>query len=147
MRGFSRFALPFLAALVLAACSGRMPPTGRWQGAYEDTGLIIVARLEIDSAGIVRVSAPNAIIPNADITQSERADLRSKLEDGLSASWANVAPLALEFDGRVFHKPGGVAPQIEWNAGAKRMTLIYYSGNRPSVRIPLDAVAQFQVTS
>src|SRR5262249_26450713 len=120
-------------------------PAGRWQGAYEDAGLIIVARLEIDSTGAVRVSAPNAIIPNSDVTQSERADLRSRLEDGLAASWARVAPLPLEFDGRAFHKPGGVAPQLEWNAGV--MTLIYYSGNRPSVRIPLDAVGQFQAAS
>jgi len=147
LRGFSRFAVPFLAALVLTACSGRMPPAGRWEGAYEDSGLIIVARLEIDSAGTVRVSAPNAIIPNHEVTQSERADLRSKLQDGLAASWRSVAPLPLEFDGRAFHKPGGVAPQLEWNASAKRMTLIYYSGNRPSVRIPLDAVAQFQASS
>jgi len=106
-----------------------------------------MARLEIDSAGTVRVSAPNAIIPDADVSQSERADLREKLEEGLDASWASVTPLPLEFDGRSFHKPGGVAPQLEWNAGAKRMTLIYYSGNRPSVRIPLDAVAQFQARS
>ena len=147
MRGFLRAAVALLAAVELAACSAHQPPTGRWEGAYEDAGLIIVARLEIDSAGTVRVSAPNAIIPNSNVTQSERSDLRGKLEDGLAASWSNVTPLLLEFDGHVFHKPGGVAPQLEWNAGAKRMTLIYYSGNRPSVRIPLDAVAQFQAKS
>ena len=146
MRGFSLFSIPLLAALALTACSSRMPPTGRWEGAYEDAGLIIVARLEIDSAGIVRVSAPNAIIPNADVSKSEREDLRDKLEAGLASSWASVAPLPLEFDGHAFHKPGGVAPQLEWNAGSKRMTLIYYSGNRASVRIPLDAVSEFQAS-
>jgi hypothetical protein len=147
MRGFSLVSVPLLATLALTACSSRMPPTGRWEGAYEDAGLIIVARLEIDSAGIVRVSAPNAIIPNGDVSKDQREELREKLEDGLAASWTSVAPLPLEFDGHAFHKPGGVAPQLEWSAGSKRMTLIYYSGNRASVRIPLQAVAQFEAAS
>ena len=125
MRGFLRFAIPFLAALVLAACSSPRPPIGRWEGAYEDAGLIIAARLEIDSAGTVRVSAPNAIIPNDDVSESERTALRSKLEEGLAGSWTSVAPIALEFDGHAFHKPGGVAPQLEWDADARRMTLFY----------------------
>ncbi len=116
---------------------------GRWQGAYDDPGLMIVARLEIDSGGKVRVSAPNAVTDQAPLSESDRADLRTRLEMGLAASWENVAPLSLTFDGQAFRKPGGVAPQLEWDGPQKRMTLIFYSGNRRSVRVPLESVDTF----
>jgi uncharacterized protein (DUF2126 family) len=145
MRQFPRIAL--IGLLVLTACSNPRPPIGRWQGAYEDPGLVIVARLEIDSGGHVRVSTPNAIAGAAPITDSERAELRTRLESGLAASWADVAPLALEFDGHAFHKPGGVAPQLEWDAASGRMILVFYSGNRASVHVPLDAVQNFDAGS
>jgi hypothetical protein len=128
---------------MLAACYKPQPPVGRWQGAYEDGGLIIVARLQIDSAGDVRVSAPNAITDAAPSDESEHAALRAKLKNGLAASWPHVGPLPLEFDGHAFHKPGGVAPQLEWNASAKRMTLVFYSSNRPSIRVALYPVQEF----
>ncbi|HXJ03340.1 MAG TPA: hypothetical protein VNH44_19125 [Micropepsaceae bacterium] len=147
MRHFSRFALFLASLIVLAACSDPQPPIGQWEGAYEDQGLMIVARLQIDGSGHVRVSAPNAITDTAPLSDDDRAALRAKLESGLAASWPSVAPLPLEFDGHAFHKPGGVAPQLEWDKAAKRMTLIFYSGNRRSVRVPLDAVADFQANS
>ena len=43
----------------------------------------------------------------------------------------------------MFRKPGGVAPQLEWDPGRKRMTMVYYSGNRNSVRVALSAVSEF----
>ena len=101
---------------------------------------MLVARLEIDSGGRLRVAAPNAIIPPAGMSENERAKLRARLATDLAQSWPSVAPLALEFDGRVFHKPGGVAPQLEWDGPDKRMTMVFYSGNRPSVRVKLDAI-------
>src|SRR5215472_1829084 len=140
MRPLLAIPTTLLACLLLAGCSNAHPPIGRWQGVYEDPALVIVARLEIDSNGHVRVSAPNAISDKQPLSDSERADLRGKLENGLAASWPHVAPLPLEFDGHVFHKPGGVAPQLEWDDASKRMTLIFYSGNRRSVHVPLDAV-------
>ena len=143
MRPFFATRIALLACLLLSGCSNAHPPVGRWQGAYEDPALVIVARLEIDSAGHVRVSAPNAISDKQPLSEADRADLRNKLQDGLAASWAHVVPLALEFDGHAFHKPGGVAPQLEWDGGTKRMTLIFYSGNRRSVRVPLDGVTDF----
>ena len=146
MRRFPKVDALLLGLLILAACSAPRPPAGRWQGAYEDPGLIIVARLEIDSAGHVRISAPNAITDAAPVTASERADLRSRLESGLASSWASVAPLPLQFDGHAFHKPGGVAPQLEWDGAGNRMTLIFYSGNRASVRVELDAVKDFDAS-
>jgi hypothetical protein len=137
-------ALPILAGvLLLATCSNPQPPVGRWQGLYEDSGVMIVARLEIGADGQVRVSAPNAIADVGAMSQRERADLRARLEGGLAESWPHVPPLPLEFDGKAFHKPGGVAPQLEWDGKAKHMTLVFYSGSRPSVRVPLKAVSAF----
>lgn len=129
---------------VTAACSGQsQPPVGRWQGTFEDSRLILVVRLEIDPKGAVRVSAPNAIGAFDSMAEEERAALRARLIGEASKTWAAVGPMPLEFDGKEFHKPGGVAPQLVWDAGGKRMTMIYYSGNRASIRVPLDAVGAF----
>lgn len=70
MRTFPRrfsAALAFLG-LALSACADPRPPVGRWEGVYEDGGVIIVARLEITPAGVVRVSAPNAITEGAPLS-------------------------------------------------------------------------------
>ena len=142
MRQFPRLAA-VLGLAMLAACSDPRPPVGRWQGAYEDSQLMVVARLEIDSAGAVRVSAPNAIADLAGMSENERGDLRERLKSGLDRAWPSVAVLPLEFDGHAFHKPGGVAPQLEWDRAAKRMTMVFYSNNRPSVRVPLEEVTEF----
>jgi len=139
-----------LAALgvALAACSNNpRPPVGRWQGAYEDPNLVVVARLEIDSSGTVRISAPNAIVDNSQMSKQQLADLRKRLDAGLAQSWSSVGPLPLEFDGHAFHKPGGVAPQLEWDNAGKKMTLVFYSGNRASVHVPMDQVADFKSDS
>jgi hypothetical protein len=133
-----------LELVALAACSNsQRPPVGRWQGAYEDPNLVVVARLEIDSSGTVRVSAPNAIIDITQMSKAQLADLRKRLDAGLAQSWSSVGSVPLEFDGHAFHKPGGVAPQLEWDNTGKRMTLVFYSGNRASVHVPLDLVANF----
>ena len=136
-----------LGIVALAACSNPRPPVGRWQGAYEDPSLVVVARLEIDSSGTVRISAPNASVNVTQMSEVERADLRKRLDAGLAQSWSSVGPLPLEFDGHVFHKPGGVAPQLEWDDAAKKMILVFYSGNRSSVHVPLDSVADFSSDS
>jgi hypothetical protein len=124
----------------LGACSNPPPPVGRWEGVYEDAALIVAVRLEIAPTGEVRVSAPNAILGDE---QSERGPLRARLLEGLARSWPQVGALPLDFDGKAFHKPGGVAPQLEWDAKAQYMTMIYYSGNRSSVRVPLTRVEDF----
>ena len=129
--------------LGLSACADSRPPTGRWEGLYEDAGVIIVARLEITDTGRVRVYAPNAITGEQPLSPAERASLVQQLQARLATSWPAVEPLPLEFDGQVFRKPGGVAPQLEWDSGRKRMTMIYYSGNRSSVRVALTSVGEF----
>ena len=130
-----------LLCLGLVACADPLPPTGRWEGVYEDPGVIIVARLEIAADGKVRVSAPNAITDKSQLSPAERIELVRELQARLDVSWPAVSPLPLEFDGSVFRKPGGVAPQLEWDSSRKRMTMVYYSGNRNSVRVALTSVA------
>jgi hypothetical protein len=132
-----------IAAFVLAACSNPTPPSGRWEGVYEDQGLIVAVRLEIKPGGDVRISAPNAITDQQPLAAADRAQLRARLLDGLAKSWPSVPPLPLEFDGKAFHKPSGVAPQLEWDAKSNRMSMIYYSGSRSSVHVPLSAVDEF----
>jgi hypothetical protein len=135
-------ALAFLSA-ALCACAEPRPPAGRWEGVYADGGLLVVARLEIAPDGAVRVSAPNAITEGAALPDADRARMLDELKTRLAQSWPAVEPLPLEFDGRAFRKRGGVAPQLEWDAERKRMTMIYYSGNRPSVRVALAPVREF----
>lgn len=134
-----------LCAGLIAACSGHpTPPTGRWQGAYEDARLILLVRMEIDDKGVVRVSAPNAIGEFDGMAEADRATMRARLSREASETWKAVPTMPLTFDGKAFHKPGGVAPQFEWDADAKRMTMIYYAGNRASIRVPLETVGDFE---
>ena len=136
-----------LCATFLAACSGQaQKPVGRWQGTFEDARLIVMVRLEIDSKGSVRVSAPNAIGEFDGMAEDERNALRARLRSEAAKTWAGVGPMPLDFDGKEFHKPGGVAPQLEWDAEGRHMTMIYYSGNRASVRVPLDPVGSFEAS-
>jgi hypothetical protein len=131
-----------LCLLAAFGCSRAPPPTGRWQGAYESRDTMVVTRLEIDSKGAIYLSAPDATgIGNA--SADDRAAIRRRLVDGLSVAWGEVQPRQLEFDGRVFRKPGGVAPQLEWNSDKKTMTAVVYLGLRPSIRIALHPVADF----
>jgi hypothetical protein len=137
----TRIAILFVS-LTLAACSSHaQPPAGRWQGVFEDQGLIVVVRMEIDAQGQIRVSAPNAI--GTFKSDEQRDAVRTRLANELNRTWSAVAPLPLEFDGKDFRKPGGVAPQLEWDDGTKGMTMIFYSGNRASVRVPLAPVPEF----
>ena len=133
--------------VAISACTDASAPTGRWEGLYEDAGVIIAARLEIAESGRIRVSAPNAITSDHPLSPAERVGLIQQLQARLAASWASVQPMALEFDGHAFRKPGGVAPQLEWDPDRRRMTMIYYSGNRASVRVPLIAVGEFGAPS
>ena len=137
--------LAMLGVALLTACSQPRPPIGRWEGVYEDSSLLILARLEIKTDGSVRVSAPNAIADKRDLSDDERQDLKEKLAVSLAEGWPLVAPIPFDFDGKAFRKPGGVAPQLEWDSRARRMTLVFYSG-RTSVRVPLASVQNFGET-
>jgi len=77
------------------------------------------------------------------MTDDARAGLRQHLADSLAAGWSDVEPRPMDFDGRVFRKPGGVAPQMEWNPDAKQMTVVLYLSTQTTLRVPLRAVSQF----
>ena len=134
------FALICLAGL--SACSHSTAPAGRWEGTYDTPDTIIAARLEINAKGDIYLTAPDAV--NIGGSSSEdRAAIRQKLADGLDESWGSVVPRQMDFDGKTFRKPGGVAPQMEWDASNNTMTLIIYLGTAPAIRIPLRAVKDF----
>jgi hypothetical protein len=133
------------AGLCLAAvfaCSRMPAPAGRWEGTYESRDTMVVTRLEIDSKGDIYLSAPDATdIGNA--SEADRAAIRQRLADGLSVAWGDAQPRHYDFDGHVFRKPGGVAPQLELNPDQKLMTAVIYLGLRPAIRIPLHSVPAF----
>ena len=133
----------FGLCLIAAACSSHSrAPVGRWEGVYESQDTMVAARLETAADATVRVSAPDALgIQTND--PNERASLRANLAQDLAAHWAAVAPRQMDFDGRIFRKPGGIAPQIEWNPHTNTMVLDVYFGTAPALRIPLKPVKDF----
>ncbi|HVV64280.1 MAG TPA: hypothetical protein VHC42_02340 [Rhizomicrobium sp.] len=136
------FALAVLSILAVASCSHPSPPQGRWEGHFESDEAMIVARLEIGADGKVRVSAPDLLDIGA-ASDEDREGMRRRLADDLAQGWDEVAPRAMDFDGGVFRKPGGVAPQAVWDAKAKTMQLIVYPGAQPSIRIAMRRVNEF----
>jgi hypothetical protein len=141
MRVLASFLVVGLCLAGAYGCSHPKPPAGKWEGAYESDDTMVVARLEIDSNGTILVSAPNAQ-DLASMSADDKAAVRQKLAQDLSNEWDSVEPRTLDFDGATFRKPGGVAPQMEWDKNNKHMTLIVYFGTG-SIRIPLHAVKDF----
>jgi putative VirB-like lipoprotein len=129
------------AALALAACSKSPPPAGRWEGTYAGGGTFVAARLEIEPDGTVRVSAPDVTGP--DLEPADRAQMEANMAERLAGAWGEIAPRRMDFDGTTFRKPGGIAPQIDWDAASKTMTLYVYIGTQPALKIPLRPVADF----
>jgi hypothetical protein len=129
-------------ALALAACSKPIPPQGHWQGAYDSGGTLVVARVEIAANGQVRLSAPDLTnTQNADTEQ--RRQMRERLAAELANGWDAVMPRPMDFDGKTFRKPGGIAPQMTWDKTRKQMTLVLYLGNAAPIYIPLQHVGAF----
>ena len=129
-------------AILLASCSKSAPPVGRWEGAYEQGGTFIAARLELAPNAQVRISAPDVTDPSIDNDQ-DRSAMEQNMADRLAGAWGDVAPRPMDFDGTTFRKPGGIAPQIEWDRSSNTMTLFVYLGTRPAIRIPLHPVDDF----
>lgn len=140
----SRYAILLLLGLgVLIACSRpAQPPVGRWTGNYDSPDVMVDARLEIGKDGSVRVSAPD-LLDVGQVSGEDRAAMHSRLAADLAESWDEVAPRPMDFDGKVFRKPGGFAPQMEWNPQTRQMKLVFYFGTRHSIRIPMRAVDDF----
>jgi hypothetical protein len=141
-----RFTAAILMAFCLAAMAGCSrhvpPPVGRWEGVYDSGGTIIAARMEVTPKEQIFVSAPNAENMGS-MSAEDHAAVRQKLADGLAASWDSVPPHQMDFDGKIFRKPEGIAPQAEWDSAAQRMTLIVYLDKGDGIRIPLRSVKEF----
>jgi len=141
-----RILAAFLACfclIALAGCSREVaPPAGRWEGAYDAGNTIVTARMEITDKGQIFVSAPNA--ENiASSSSDDRAAIRQRLAYDLVQGWDEVKPHQLDFDGKTFRKPGGVAPQMVWDKATNQMTLQLYIGARPALPVPLRPVDGF----
>lgn len=138
-----RIPILLLAVLALAACSRpAKPPHGRWIGNYESAAVMVDAWLEIQPDGTVRASAPD-LTDVGTPTDAERAVLHARLAAQAQEDWKGVVPRRYDFDGRVFRKPGGIAPQMEWDARSKQMKLVFYFGMQHSIRIAMREVADF----
>lgn len=124
-------------AIFLVACSDPAPPQGVWEGTYEADDVLIIARLAIAADGSARVTAPNAFRNYAAMQPFERELVRNELRAELDRSWPHVQPVRFDFDGKVFRKPGGVAPQLEWDDPKKVMTMIFYAGTSPTIRVQM----------
>ena len=99
-------ALAVLTTLALFSCSHPAPPAGRWEGAYESHDMMIAARLEIETDGQVRVSAPD-LLDIGPASDDDRLGMRQKLAADLDSGWGEVTPRPMDFDGETFRKPGG----------------------------------------
>ena len=139
-----RFAILLLLGLgVLAACSRpAQPPVGRWIGHYDAPDVMVDARLEITKDGLVRASAPD-LLDVGEISDEARVATHARLAAELAESWDEAEPRAMDFDGQVFRKPGGVAPQMEWDPQTRQMKVVFYFGTKHSIRIPMRAVDDF----
>ncbi len=131
-----------LGALLLASCSKAPPPVGRWEGTYESGDTFVAARLEIAPGAQVRVSAPD-ITDGSIASEDDRVTMRQNMAARLAGGWGEIAPRPMDFDGTTFRKPGGIAPQIEWDTASKTMTLYVYLGTQPALKIPLKPVGDF----
>ena len=126
----------------LMACSNAKPPAGRWEGAYDGPGVMVAVRLQIDGDGSIYLSAPDAIdFPTP--SEEQRTAMHERLSAELANAWGDVTARHYDFDGHTFRKPGGIAPQMEWDAATKQMTAIVYLERRPGIRIPIHAVSEF----
>ena len=128
--------------LVGLGCSNHKPPVGRWEGTYDSSDVMIAVRLEILRDGSIYLSAPDAFnFPP--ISDAQRQAMHDRLASNLAAAWSETAARSFEFDGHVFRKAGGVAPQMEWDPTSRDMTVVVYLERRPGIPVPLHAVKQF----
>jgi hypothetical protein len=137
-----RFAGVLLVALIaVTACSKSKPPVGKWEGGMESGGSLVVARVEILPNGQVKVMAPD--LTNAVGPRQRIDELRARLAADLANGWSEVQPRSFDFDGKTFRKPGGFAPQMEWDKSSNQLTLELYIGARPAMPVPLRPVDDF----
>jgi hypothetical protein len=136
----------FLAGWTLFAIWGcsrnATPPEGSWEGTVTTPDVMVAVRLQITPKGEIFLSAPNvqdiSAVPDAD-----RDVLRRRLSQQLLTEWGTVEPRHFDFDGRIFRKPGGIAPQMEWNPQTQQMSVMLYLGMHAAIRVPVRRVDNF----
>ena len=128
-------------ATALAGCGKPQPPVGKWEGGYESGGDLVAARVEILPNGGVKISAPDAT--NAMGNREQIDAMRAQLAADLANGWSDVTPRSFDFDGKIFRKPGGVAPQMVWDKNTNQLTLQLYIGARAAMPVPLRPVNDF----
>lgn len=128
--------------LLLAACSKTPPPQGRWEGGWDNGSTFIAARMEVGPDGLVRLSAPD-VTDEAAVSQDDRLAMRETMAARLAGAWGEIAPRKMDFDGKTFRKPNGIAPQAEWDKATNVMTLYVYIGTQPVIKMPLRPVDDF----
>ena len=127
--------------LMLAGCSKPQAPVGKWEGGAETGGILVAARVEVMPNGTVKVSAPD--ITNAVGPRDEIVQMQARLAADLVNAWPDVQPRSFDFDGKIFRKPGGIAPQMIWDKDTGQMTLELYIGANPALPVMLRPVAGF----
>src|SRR5262249_15520562 len=130
----------FCLAALIGCGRSQSPPVGRWEGTYEASDAVVAVRLEISPKGDIFLSAPD-VLDVGPVSDADRSAIRQRLTDELAASWSGVQSRPFDFDGRVFRKPGGIAPQLEWDPDTKRMTAVLYFGTRSALHVPLQPVS------
>ena len=138
----NKLLLVAVLAAALAGCGKSQPPVGKWEGGYDGNGLIVVARVEIDAAGVVKVMAPD-VTGMAGAKPEEVLNARAELASQLANDWPGVTPSQFEYDGKTFRKPNGVAPQMVWDKDTNQMTLELYIGANPALPVTLRPVDAF----
>lgn len=132
-----------IAGVVLVGCSKPLhPPEGRWIGHHQSRAAVVDAWLEILPSGKVRISAPN-FLDAGDRSDEQLREIQKRLAYDLSENWDAVKPRAYDFDGRIFRKAGGVAPQMEWDPAKQEMKVVFYFGMSKSLRIAMKPVKNF----
>ena len=129
--------------LFISGCSeSHKPPSGRWIGHLDSPAVMVDAWLEITPNGDVKVSAPDILDPG-EPTDEQREAAHKRLANQVYDDWGSVHARHYEFDGHTFRKPGGVAPQMEWDPSSQKMKLVFYFAMQRSIRIAMSEVKDF----
>src|SRR5262249_1115471 len=85
-RSATVFTTAGISLFAVAGCGAKQAPAGRWEGVYEASDTLIVARVQTQPDASVRLSAPDAI-GIAGASDEERQTIKQRLAAGLASGW------------------------------------------------------------
>lgn len=141
MKTLHKAALLGLIIWLLAACSGRMAPVGRWEGYLEDSDWIIAVRLQVNDGNTIYATALSL-----DVTgMSNAARLRNAetIKTTLRDQWEAANLGEIEFSNNILTRKGGVAPLFVYEPSNKTMSFHFYAGGKLTRRVLLLPVKNF----